>query len=245
MKYSININQKIAVDHKLSLKAVALLDLFSELSTWATPEVFDNGVYYQLAYSKILNEIPLVFSKKDTMYRCLKELKDRGFVEQRKKGRTLQNFIRLSAKGKSILRFGKKTEAYQGSEINPTRFGNKSEAENQAETQAVADNLLQGSEINPTYNNNNTIDNIYIAFEAYQFIKKTRSYDLEIWELQNKKFISDYRSFLEYFEIKVQEEEIEFTSDKLFGRLKRLKFNWKNNNTALNQLSKKPVMIGG
>ena len=57
MKYNIVINQKVCVDQKISFKAAALLDLFSELSSWANAEVFSDGVYYQLAYSKILSDL--------------------------------------------------------------------------------------------------------------------------------------------------------------------------------------------
>jgi hypothetical protein len=232
MKYNIIINQKLCVDQNISLKAGALLDLFSELSTWANPEVFKDGVYYQLAYNKILTELPLVFKTKDTMYRFVKELKDKDLIEQQKKGVNQQNFIRLSGKGKAALRVGNKSEPYQGSEINPKRVGKKSEPLKLSKTVTVVSNASQGSEKNPTYNNNTTINNIYIDFLAYQFLQNNAKQQIDTWEMQNKKTIENYKSFLEYFEIKVEEEEIEFTINKLFGRLKRLKYNWKGENKS-------------
>jgi hypothetical protein len=247
MKYNIVINQKLCVDQGISLKAGALLDLFSELSTWANAEVFADGVYYQLAYNKILTDLPLVFKTKDTMYRFVKELKEKGLIEQRKKGKNLQNFIRLSAQGKSVLRVGKKSEAVQGSEKNPTTLGKISEALKGRQGLAVVKKLNQGSEKNPTYYNTTINNNIYIDFLAYQFLQKNAKEAIDIWEMQNKKTIPDYKSFLEYFEIKVEEEELEFTVNKLLGRLKRLKYNWKgeNKNSSFNdQPIKKAKRIG-
>jgi hypothetical protein len=247
MKYNIVINQKICVEQEITFKAGALLDLFGELSTWANPAVFEDGIYYQLAYNKILTELPLVFKTKDTMYRFVKELKDKGLIEQRKKGKNLVNFIRLSAKGKDALRFGKKPEAFEGSEKNPTTFGKISEAVKTTKSLTVVKKLVQGSEKNPTYNNTTTNNNIYIDFLAYQFLKKNAKEQLDVWEMQNKKTISDYKSFLEYFEIKVEEEELEFTINKLLGRLKRLKYNWRGDskNASFNdQPIKKAKRIG-
>jgi hypothetical protein len=232
MKYNIIINQKICIDQEISLKAGALLDLFGELSTWANPSVFDDGVYYQLAYNKILTELPLVFKTKDTMYRFIKELKDKGLIEQRKKGKNLVNFIRLSPTGKKALRFGKKSEAFQGSEKNPTSLGKNPKGLKVPVKPIVIDKFVQGSEKNPTYNNTNTINNIYIGFLAYQFLQKNAKQQIDTWEMQNKKTIENYKSFLEYFEIKVEEEEIDFTVNKLLGRLKRLAFNWKTSSSS-------------
>jgi len=234
MKYNILINQKLCIEQDISFKAAALLDLFSELSTWANPQVFEDGVYYQLAYNKILTDLPLVFKKKDTMYRFIKELKEKGFIEQCKKGVNNQNFIRLSSSGKAVLRVGNKSEPFEGSEKNPTRVGKKSEPSKVVQSVAIIEKVVQGSEINPTYNNTTIInDNIYIDFFGYQFLQKHSKIEIDIWESQNKNSIEDYESFLQYFEIKVQEEEIEFTPNKLLGRLKRLKFNWKGSNKNL------------
>ncbi len=67
---------------------------------------------------------------------------------------------------------------------------------------------------------------IYIDFPAIIFIIKNAEDRFQTWEMQNKKSFGDYIAFLKYFEIKVEEEELEFTVNKLLGRLKRLAFNW-------------------
>ena len=77
---------------------------------------------------------------------------------------------------------------------------------------------------------------IYIDFSAIIFIIKKDEAAFQVFEMQHKKSINNYLEFLKYFEIKVQEEEIDFTVNKLLGRLKRLAFNW-NSSTSKNGFS--------
>ena len=247
MKYNIVINQKLCVEQKISFKAAALLDLFSELSTWATAKTFEDGVYYYLAYNKILTDLPLVFSSKRNAMRFVKELKEKGLIDQCKKGKFLENYVRISVKGKSILRFAKNGDASQGSPDLSTRFAKNGDALKRLKSLTAVGDGVQGSPDLSTYNNNTINNNIYIDFLAYQFLKKNAKEQLDVWEMQNKKTILDYKSFLEYFEIKVEEEELEFTINKLLGRLKRLKYNWRGDskNASFNdQPIKKAKRIG-
>jgi hypothetical protein len=78
--------------------------------------------------------------------------------------------------------------------------------------------------------------NIYIDFSAIIFIIKQDEAAFQVFEMQHKKSINNYLEFLKYFEIKVQEEEIDFTVNKLLGRLKRLAFNW-NSSSSRNGFS--------
>ena len=243
MKYNIVINQKVCVDEGISLKAGALLDLFSELSSWATAHTFDDGVYYFLAHNKVLADLPLVFSSKRTVSRFVSELTQKGFVDQRKKGKNLDNYIRLSDAGKRLLRFAKNGEASQGSPKMASTLAKNGEAYKGAQSLTVIKNVNQGSPKMATNNNNTIINNIYIDFLAYQFLQKNAKIEIDAWEMQNKKSIDNYKNFLEYFEIKVEEEDLEFTTKKLLGRLKRLKFNWKGekSNNSLNDLPVKKL----
>lgn len=93
--------------------------------------------------------------------------------------------------------------------------------------------------IGKTSNNNtsNNKENIYIS--PYLFLKKNNSIEIDIWEKENKKEIPDYKKFIEYFDLKVQEDKIDLDVNKLFSRLKRLKFNWnprETNNKSFNDL---------
>lgn len=240
MEYSIVVNQQMCVKYKLSYQHGVLMEFFSKLSTWAVAKNFEDGVFYNISYGKIIEELPIVFSKKDTVSRWVKQLKDKGYVESKKLGKNQKNFIRLTAKGKQVLRVGKKSEPCQGSEKNPLRVGKKSEPQKNVESLDIKESVNQGSEKNPTYHNQYTSNQIYIDKSAYEFLQKTATQELEIWEMQNKKYISNYDKFLEYFEIKVQEEEIEFTVNKLLGRLKRLKFNWQGDLRVIKKTDNQP-----
>ena len=228
MKFTININQKVCVDYGLNFKHGALLDLLTQLSTWAKDEVIDGSTFYSLSYSKVLEELPTVFEKADTVYRHLKKLRDLGLLEQKKSGKNQLNFVRLTAKGKRLSRVGNKPEPCQGSDLNPTRVGNKPEPQNMSLDPINTKNSSQGSDLNPnilyiSY----TKDNIYTA-GPYSFLRKTDPISLESFEMQNKKNIKDWNAFIINFNCKVEEEELDYSFKVLFRRLNRMASNWKN-----------------
>lgn len=63
---------------------------------------------------------------------------------------------------------------------------------------------------------------------AYNFLYQQNPIELESFEMQNKKSFpqGSYKNFIENFNCKVIEEDIEFTERKLFARLRRLNSNW-------------------
>lgn len=237
MLFVVTINQMTAKKHGLSVKEMALLELFSKLSSWADDACFDDGVYYYIAYSVILAELPIFFTTQNTVYKHLVCLKEKKLIEQRKKGATLRNYIRLTPRAKAILGFGKKSEAPQGSEKNPRRVGKKSEAQKSTLNNDNQQIIKRGSEKNPTYHNQDTKDNIYRGISpnkssAYSFLKEVNPQGVETWEINNKSEIESfvsYDKFIEFFNFKVEEEQLDYNQRVLFARLGRLKFCWKNN----------------
>lgn len=242
MEYSIIVNQQMCVKYRLTYFQGALMEFFGKLSTWADAFTFEDGVYYNISYGKIVRELPVIFSSDDKVYRITKSLVKLGYVEQRKKGKDQKNFIRLSTKGKRILRVGKNPEACQGSGKIPTRVVKNPEPQKNAVDYVTSEVVNQGSGKIPTNHNQYTSNHIYIDFSAYQFLQKYAKSELEIWEMQNKKSIKDFERFLEYFEIKVEEEEIEYTVSKLLGRLKRLKFNWAGDLKVVKAMNDEPTI---
>lgn len=256
MLFVVTINQAIARKHDLSVKEMALLDLFSKLSSWAEEACFDDGVYYYIAYSVILAELPIFFTTQNTVYRHLVCLKQKEFIQQRKKGATLRNYIRLTPKAKAILGFGKNAEPSQGSEKKSTRFGKNAEAQKSTLNNDNQQLIKRGSQKKSTYHNQDTNNNIYIEpfskkSSAYSFLKEVNPEGMETWEMNNKaeiELVDDYNKFIEYFNIKVEEDQIVYNQRALFGRLRRLKFNWKkrpNNGYASNQESYQKAKIIG
>lgn len=228
MKFSINVNQKVCVDLGLTFKHGALLDLLTQLSTWANDEVIEGSTYYSLSYNKVIDELPTVFDKEDTVYRHLKKLRELGLLEQKKAGKNQLNFVRLTAKGKKLSRVGLKPEPSQGSDSNPRRVGLKPEPRKQALDPINTTNSSQGSDSNPnilyiSY----TKDNIY-THGPYFFLKKNDPISVEAFEIQNKKRIQNWEGFIINFNCKVEEEELAYEVKILFRRLNRMASNWKN-----------------
>jgi hypothetical protein len=60
----------------------------------------------------------------------------------------------------------------------------------------------------------------------YVFLKKENQSDLETFEMQNKKSFPDFEKFVENFNSKVIEEQLEFIPKILLARLRRLNTNW-------------------
>ena len=150
MRYSILINAVKCQEWGLNLQQGALFDLLNQSISWATPVVVDGEVYHWVSRNMIINEIPLAYTKPDTVYRAFKTLEDKGLIVHVKDG--LKDLIRLtdegkkwnhkeSPKGKLLGNKSDFSDDNQNSEINPTlegKLGNKS------------DFLPQNSEINPT-----------------------------------------------------------------------------------------------
>lgn len=140
MKYTLIINQKQALELGMkNVNQVIILGLIADAHSWAEPEIIDNVVYYWTARQKISEELPLLKLQSDSVYRHLKTLSDLGLIDYKKVGK--KDCVRLTKKGKSYY-VGNKSELDVNSEINPSKFGNKSE---------------NNSEINPTYKNTNLI----------------------------------------------------------------------------------------
>lgn len=151
MRYTHNINASRCIEWGLTLNQGALVDIINQASSWATVSQIEGITYYWVSRNKVINEIPLAYSKPDTVYRALKLLAEKGVIEHIKDGK--KDLVRLTEKGKSWnvagtiqgdSKLGNKSE----SEINPNKLGNKSE---------------NNSDKNPTYNNTsnspNTNDN--------------------------------------------------------------------------------------
>ena len=194
MRYTILINAVKCQEWDLTLSQGALFDLLNQAHTWAKHIDVNGELFFWVSRNMIINEIPLAYSKPDTVYRAFKTLSDKGLIVHAKRGQ--KDLVRLTEKGKewnaknSDLNpnVGNKSEIppktkQKNSEINPTfeeKLGNKSEK------------IAKNSEINPT--NKLTINPLTInpitngAFEEkinplVHQEKKPSKRDLEIKEV--------------------------------------------------------------
>ena len=152
MKFSININQKQALELGITnINQAVIFDLLTGCAAWANTELIGDEVYYWVARQAIVAELPLLNIKADTAYRHLKSLAEIGVIDYMKKGK--KDCIRITEKGKNYY-VGNKSELAKTtmSEINP----------NNAENSEINPNYYVGnksefnSEINPTYQLTNT-----------------------------------------------------------------------------------------
>jgi len=146
MKYTLTVNQKQAIEAGVkNINQAHILDLLTSCSTWATPEEFKGEIYYWVSRQSVCRELPLLNIKPDTAYRHLKGLAELGLIDYQKSGK--KDLVRLTPKGKKYYvgnksefeeshYVGNKSEKQTGSEIDPSKSGNKSE---------------KNSETNPTY----------------------------------------------------------------------------------------------
>lgn len=150
MRYTHSINAVKCLEWDINLAQGALIDLINQASSWAKPHVIDDEVYYWISRNKVIDEIPVAYSKADTVYRSIKSLAEKGIINHVKSGK--RDLINLTEKGKTWnvkgtdigdAKLGNKSELVEKSEINPSEVGNKSEK------------TPKNSEISPTDKNTN------------------------------------------------------------------------------------------
>lgn len=138
MKYNILINQAKALEWELNLSEAAVFAFVYELPSWAESMHIDGQPWYFASRNKAIEEVPIITSKPDTMYRLYKSLQEKGLIKWQKVGE--REYIQVTDKGKTW------------NKVNPS-LGKKSEQARKI--------IRDTSGKNPTYNtiiDNNTID---------------------------------------------------------------------------------------
>lgn len=160
MRYTLSINAVKCHEWGLNLNQGALFDLLNQASSWAKPHVINGEFYYWVSRNMVIDEIPLAYSKPDTVYRALKLLEEKGLVDYIKEGK--KDLVKLTEKGKewnSKTTFTPDSNSdlnpknnqnseinpknTQNSDSNPSKFGNESEK------------TPKNSDLNPTNKNTN------------------------------------------------------------------------------------------
>ena len=112
MTYNISIDQKFAIVHGLTIVQTTTLAACMTLPTWTNTITVDGIVWYQYSETKMVDDFPLLFSIPKRVYKNIKELADRGFIE-------------LSSFGKTkYLRFTEKCKTWNRSETDFNRSEN-------------------------------------------------------------------------------------------------------------------------
>ena len=143
MTYNIFIDQRFAVANELTIVQTTTLAACMTLPTWTNTITVDGIVWYQYSETKMVDDFPLLFSIPKRVYKNIKELADRGFIE-------------LSSFGKTkYLRFTEKCKTWNRSETDFNQSENGLQDYNINIQQS--ENGLQDYNINNNNNINNTI----------------------------------------------------------------------------------------
>ena len=99
MTYNILIDQRFAVANELTIVQTTTLAACMTLPTWTNTITVDGIVWYQYSETKIVDDFPLLFSIPKRVYKNIKELADRGFIELSSFGKT--KYLRFTEKCKT------------------------------------------------------------------------------------------------------------------------------------------------
>ena len=99
MTYNILIDQRFAVTNELTIVQTTTLAACMTLPTWTNTITVDGIVWYQYSETKMVDDFPLLFSIPKRVYKNIKELADRGFIELSSFGKT--KYLRFTEKCKT------------------------------------------------------------------------------------------------------------------------------------------------
>lgn len=171
MRYTLLVQQKRAIEWGLNLPQSILFSFLFEVPTWAESCEIEGKRYYHCSRFKVIDEVPLVAKKPDSVYRLFCDLSAFGVIEYVKDSK--KDWIRITEKGSDWNKSNseKNPNNDENSEKNPKKLGKKSE---------------NNSEKNPT--DNIIIDNKKENYEvvAPNVAKKTKS-EIAIEEIETDK----------------------------------------------------------
>lgn len=101
MQFTITINQAKALEWELNAQQALLFAFVYECPSWAKLTQTADGVdFYALSKGKILEELPLLTDKPDTVYRLLKQLAAAGVIRMLRTGSSDIVGVALTDKGR-------------------------------------------------------------------------------------------------------------------------------------------------
>lgn len=126
MTYNILIDQRFAVANELTIVQTTTLAACMTLPTWTNIITVDGIVWYQYSETKMVDDFPLLFSIPKRVYKNIKELADRGFIELSSFGKT--KYLRFTEKCKTWNRsetdFNQSENGLQDYNINNNNINN-------------------------------------------------------------------------------------------------------------------------
>ena len=187
MQFSIYINQPRAMEWGLNLQQATLFAFLYDVPNWATEVIIDDRAFYWVAKGKILDELPVLTSKDDTVKRYMAVLEKAGLIERK----THKNMplVRLTDKGKTWNcsdQVGKKIPTSGGvesgkksrpsGEKNPDKGGKKSRPSGEKNP---PNHITNDQSTNQSTNDH--IDKPASRSPAKYSLEELKSFDLSNW----------------------------------------------------------------
>lgn len=162
MTYNILIDQRFAVANGLTIVQTTTLAACMTLPTWTNTITVDGIVWYQYSETKMVDDFPLLFSIPKRVYKNIKELADRGFIELSSFGKT--KYLRFTEKCKTWNR--SETDSNQSENGLQDYNINIQQSENGPKNGPKTDSNQSENGPQYYYINNNNINNNNIKKEA-------------------------------------------------------------------------------
>ena len=159
MTYNILIDQRFAIANKLTIVQTTTLAACMTLPTWTNTITVDGIVWYQYSETKMVDDFPLLFSIPKRVYKNIKELADRGFIELSSFGKT--KYLRFTEKCKTWNRsetdFNQSENGLQDYNINIQKsengLNNSPKTDHNQSENGLQDYNINNNNINNNINN--------------------------------------------------------------------------------------------
>lgn len=128
MQYSLKLDLVKIGEWGINTMQGCLVGFLTQAASWAKPVVIEDTVWYWCSKTKILEELGTVFNTKDTVYRNVKILQEKGIINYRKMNE--MDLFNLSEKGKQWLKKDNDTDLGKNSELSekiPNNIGKNSD----------------------------------------------------------------------------------------------------------------------
>jgi DNA-binding PadR family transcriptional regulator len=153
MQFTVTINQVKALEWGLNAQQALLFAFVYECPSWAKPIETKDGDFYALSKAKVMEELPLLTDKPDTVYRLLKTLAGAGVIELSSTNSI--TLVRLTKKGREWNRKLDGSEKYPTKKVAEGRKKIRSTSENipskvGKKSEGGRKKIRDGSEKSPT-----------------------------------------------------------------------------------------------
>lgn len=119
MQFSVYINQPRALQWGLNPQQAMLFAFLYTCPSWAQATEIDGTIYSFISKGKVIEELPLLTDKPDTVYRLMRQLQDKGVIRLTSQGR--RTLVALTELGREWnRRDDAHAAAFSTAEKNPT-----------------------------------------------------------------------------------------------------------------------------